>query len=368
METGLSQQARLIHDRIAGQIRAQGAVTLADFMRLALGAREIGYYTSRDPLGVAGDFTTAPEISQMFGEMIGLWCVDTWQRLGSPPQVHLVELGPGRGTLMADALRAAKLAPDFLAAIQLHLVEISAPLRAAQAQRLQAFGPHWHDGFESVPPGPLLIIANEFFDALPIHQFQLTEAGWRERGVMLDPTDPTRFTWVLLPPGPQFALLPPMHRDAKPGDIVEISPASLRLAALIGQRCQTETGAALIIDYGVAASGFGDTFQALRQHRYHDPLTDVGDADLTAHVDLAALCRAGAAAGSRTFGPVPQGEFLCALGIDMRAQMLIQGQPATIASELTGGLHRLIDTDQMGNLFKVVAISSPSVTELAGFA
>lgn len=352
--------------RIATQIRAQGAVTVADFMRLALTARELGYYSSRDPLGQAGDFITAPEISQMFGEMIGLWCVDTWHRLGAPAKLHLVELGPGRGTLMADALRAAKLAPAFLAAIELHLVEISAPLRERQAASLQDFRPQWHDSVESLPPGPLLVIANEFFDALPIHQFVMTEKGWQERGVTFDAAD--RFAWTLLPPGPQLALLPPALRAAPVGAVAEASPAAQRILGLLAQRCLADAGAALIIDYGPAASGFGDTFQALRAHRYHNPLSDVGDADLTAHVDLATLSRLASAAGCRSFGPTGQGDFLRALGIETRAAMLSRQQSAEMVEEIDAALHRLIDDDKMGALFKVVAVASPRVTELAGFA
>jgi NADH dehydrogenase [ubiquinone] 1 alpha subcomplex assembly factor 7 len=356
-----------VQQQIAGQIRAQGAVTLADFMRLALGAREVGYYTSRDPLGTAGDFITAPEISQMFGEMIGLWLVDCWLRIGSPSVLRLVEVGPGRGTLLVDALRAAKRQVDFLAAIDLHLVEISAPLRTEQKRHLAGFNPTWHDGLETVPDGPLLLIANEFFDALPIHQFQMTEAGWRERGITLSTDDPARFNWVLLPPGPQLALLQPAHRQAKLGDIAEVSPASQRIAGLIGQRLVQDGGAALIIDYGPAESGLGDSFQALRQHRYHDPLTEVGEADLTAHVDFAALCRAANSAGCRSFGPIAQGDFLRNLGIETRAEMLARNQRPEIVAEIMSGLHRLIDGAQMGTLFKVVALAPQALTEVAGF-
>jgi len=364
--TAESEPARQMQARIATQIRSQGAVTIADFMRLALTARELGYYASRDPLGRDGDFITAPEISQMFGEMIGLWCIDTWHRLGMPGRINLVELGPGRGTLMADALRAAKRAPDFLAAIDLHLVEISEPLRQRQAANLQAYRPHWHDGIESLPSGPLLVIANEFFDALPIHQFLMTDKGWRERGIALEAQD--SFAWTLLPPGPQLALLPPTLRAAPVGAIVEVSPASQRILGLLAQRCLETAGAALIIDYGPAASGFGDTFQALRAHRYHDPLLDVGDADLTAHVDFATLSRLAAAAGCSAFGPVSQGDFLRGLGIETRAAMLSRQQSADMVKEIGGALHRLIDDDAMGKLFKVVAMASPQVTELAGFA
>ena len=374
MAPSLPTPAKELHRRIALQIRAQGAVTLADFMRLALSLRELGYYTSRDPLGGEGDFITAPEISQMFGEMVGFWCVDTWQRLGSPGQLHLVELGPGRGTLMADALRAARVVPDFLAAIDVHLVEISPPLRAIQAQQLQAYHPQWHESIETLPAGPLLIIANEFFDALPIHQYEMTASGWRERGVTVHvgaeaaDTAADTFAWVLLPPGPQLALLPPSLREAPIGAVTEVSPASQRILGLLARRCAEENGAALIIDYGPAASGFGDTFQALRRHQYHDPLKDVGDADLTAHVDLATLCRVAVDAGTRSFGPIDQGDFLRALGIETRATLLAQRHGAEMAQEIDVALHRLIDAEQMGKLFKAVAIAPRSVTELAGFA
>jgi len=371
-----SGQKSGIETRITKQIRAQGAVTVADFMRLALSARELGYYSSRDPLGAAGDFTTAPEISQMFGEMIGLWCVDTWQRLGAPQEINLVELGPGRGSLMADALRAAKLAPDFLAAIRLHLVEISLPLRERQAANLQAFHPQWHDSIETLPAGPMLVVANEFFDALPIHQFIMTESGWRERGVTLGDDD--RFAWTLLPPGPQLALLPAALRAASPGAIspgaislgavAECSPASQRILGILAQHCLRAAGAALFIDYGPAASGFGDTFQALKAHRYHDPLQNVGDADLTAHVDLPYLARLAQEAGCGSFGPASQGDFLRALGIETRAAMLSRNQDHVTQEEIQTALHRLIDAAQMGTLFKVVAITSPGITELAGFA
>jgi len=358
--------------QIAQQIRSQGAVTVATFMQLALAARQLGYYATRDPLGAAGDFITAPEISQMFGEMIGLWCVDTWYRLGKPDPLRLVELGPGRGTLMADALRAARLAPDFLAAIDLHLIDISEPLRAAQKAALDGYQPHWHETLETVPQGPLILIANEFFDALPIHQFIRTAAGWRERGVTLASEDLASedldsFAWTSLPPGPQLALLPPTRLNAATGAVAEVSPMSVAICDQIAIRCRNEGGAALCIDYGPAESGLGDTLQAVRRHHYHDPLADIGAADLTAHVDFTTLCEVARSVGCRAFGPVTQAAFLKALGIETRARMLSEGKPPELAAELAGGLRRLIDPDEMGTLFKVAAWAAPQLTELAGF-
>lgn len=364
------ETAAKLRRRMAQQIAAQGAVTVADFMRLALAARHLGYYATRDPLGAAGDFITAPEVSQMFGEMIGLWCVDTWHRLGRPNPFRLVELGPGRGTLMADALRAARVSPDFLAAADLHLVEISEPLKAAQAAALSAYRPNWHETLGEVPPGPMILVANEFFDALPVHQFIRTAEGWRERGVALSAETKEaapHFIWTDLPPGPQVTLLRPAHQQAAPGAIAEVSPMSIAICSEIAARCHADSGAALFIDYGPAESGVGDTLQALKRHLYHDPLVEIGTADLTAHVDFAMLCKAGHAAGCRAFGPVTQARFLQALGIETRAQMLSRGQPADVAAEIAGGLHRLIDAREMGTLFKAVALTAPHLTDLAGF-
>ncbi|MDY0883888.1 class I SAM-dependent methyltransferase [Dongia soli] len=367
-----TDRERDLRHQIAQQITAQGAVTVAEFMRLALAARHLGYYASRDPLGRQGDFITAPEISQMFGEMIGFWCVDTWHRLGSPSRFRLIELGPGRGTLMADALRAARLAPDFLGAFDLHLVEISQPLIATQGQALGAYHPQWHETLDTVPAGPAILIANEFFDALPIHQFEMTSSGWRERGVTLaegssSDDDDVAFAWTLLPCGPQLAFLRPVHQSAKPGDIAEVSPASMAICDQIARRCSADGGAALLIDYGPAKSGLGDSLQALRQHRYHDPLQDVGAADLTAHVDFAALMDVGRLAGCACFGPLTQGAFLRALGIEMRAARLSRGQGDEVASEIANALRRLIDPAEMGSLFKVSALAGPQLSDLAGF-
>jgi NADH dehydrogenase [ubiquinone] 1 alpha subcomplex assembly factor 7 len=349
-------------DLLKRRIAASGPVTVAEFMRLALAEHGVGYYATRDPIGQ--DFITAPEISQMFGELIGLWCVDAWERAGAPDPFLLVELGPGRGTLMADALRAAKVRPQFLAAMRLHLVEISRPLREAQEQRLGAFHPLWHDDLTTVPDGPALIVGNEFLDALPIHQFQMTEQGWRERGI--DLVDEA-LAWTLLSPGPQTGLLQPAHRRAKPGEIAEVCPAALSLAGMLGARMAEDGIAALFIDYGPAASAVGDSLQAVKAHEFCDPLADVGAADLTAHVDFAAIGHAAREAGARVHGAAAQAAFLETLGIRTRAALLSaragEEDRAAIAQTMT----RLIDPRQMGSLFKALAIAHPDLQELAGF-
>jgi NADH dehydrogenase [ubiquinone] 1 alpha subcomplex assembly factor 7 len=345
-------------------IAASGPVAVAEFMRIALAERGAGYYATRDPLGAAGDFVTAPEISQMFGELIGLWCVDAWERAGAPDPFLLVELGPGRGTLMADTLRAAKVRPQFLSALRLHLVEISQPLRILQEGNLGAFHPLWHDDLTTLPEGPALMVGNEFLDALPIHQFQMTEQGWRERAV--DMTNDA-LSWTLLPPGPQLGLLQAAHKRAKPGEMAEVCPAALSLARAVGERVAQDGIAALFIDYGAVASDVGDSLQAVKAHRFHDPLLDVGETDLTAHVDFAAIANAARDAGARVHGAVAQATFLEMLGIRTRAALLSakagEGDRATIAH----GMARLIDPRQMGSLFKALAISHPDLQELAGF-
>jgi len=342
------------------RIAERGAVTVAAFMELALG----DYYAERDPLGARGDFITAPEVSQIFGEMIGLWCVDFWTRMGKPAPFILAELGPGRGTLMADALRAARVAPDFLAAAEIHLVEINSGLIAAQKTALSGFHPQWHRSFDSLPPGPMLLVANEFWDALPIHQFVMTDDGWKER-VVIAP-DEAHFAFDIAAPGPELSLLQPAHVAATLGEIAEISPAGLRLASALGRRFARNAGAALIIDYGPAQSGLGDSLQALKQHRYHDPLIDPGCADLTAHVDFAALAAAARAAGATTHGPVTQGTFLQRLGIGLRTEMLKAKSDAAQGAEIDAALERLIGADGMGSLFKVLAFASPDAPLPAG--
>jgi NADH dehydrogenase [ubiquinone] 1 alpha subcomplex assembly factor 7 len=346
-------------ETLRSRIAERGFITVAEYMELVLGA----YYSDRDPLGRGGDFTTAPEVSQMFGEMIGLWCVDLWSRIGKPDPFLLVELGPGRGTLMADALRAAKRAPDFLKAAEIHLVEMNATLIAAQKAALAGFAPHWHRTFDTLPGGPMLLIANEFWDALPVHQFVMTDRGWGERSVVLRNG---AFAFDLAEPSEALALLPRGLASPKPGQVAEVSAAGQRLAAALARRLTRHAGAALVIDYGPLRSGFGDSLQALREHRHHDPLLEPGTADLTAHVDFATLADVARVAGAAVFGPTTQGAFLQALGIALRADTLKANQDDATRAEIDTALRRLIGDKGMGSLFKVMAIASPDSPQPAG--
>jgi len=350
--------ARLLLRRIA----LTGPITVAEFMAEALGHPLHGYYQRRDPLGRAGDFITAPEVSQMFGELIGLWCVEVWHEMGCPDPCHMVELGPGRGTLMADALRAARVRPAFGAAIRLHLVETSPYLRERQAQALPAHHPQWHASLAEVPQGPLLLVANEFFDALPVHEFELRPEGWRERMVSCD-GEQLAFAWAA--PGPSFALLADRQRR---GAKAEVSPVALSLAGDIGWRLARAGGAALIIDYGSSQTLPGESLQAVRRHEPVNPLSDIGEADLSAHVDFAGLARAAEQAGAVTHGPLPQGEFLLRLGLEARAESLLARATPAQARDIDSARRRLLDSREMGTLFKALALVAPGLAPPPGFA
>ena len=370
----MSAEADNLSRHLARRILLDGPMTVAAFMAEALGHPRLGYYMRQDPFGAGGDFTTAPEISQMFGELVGLWCVDTWARLGGPSPFHLVDLGPGRGTLMQDMLRAAAVVPAFAEAATVHLVETSPSLRARQQATLGTLprAPLWHDRLEDVPEGPMLVVANEFFDALPIRQVQKTPHGWFERLVGLEPDsseDAPRFRFVLEAFGSSGARLVPQRlRSAPDGSIVEISPASQAVTRLIGERIAAHPGAALIIDYGYAQGpAVGDTLQALRRHAYAPVLEAPGEADLTAHVDFASLATAAREGGAWSFGPVDQGEWLTRLGIQPRAQALKRGATPKQAADIDSALARLIGAEQMGTLFKVLALASPGLGAPAGF-
>jgi NADH dehydrogenase [ubiquinone] 1 alpha subcomplex assembly factor 7 len=354
-------------DAIRRRIAAEGPLTVAAFMAEALGHPRHGYYATRDPLGAAGDFTTAPEISQMFGELLGLWCADAWIRAGAPPRVLLVELGPGRGTLMADALRAARGVPGFRAAAEVHLVETSPVLRARQAETLRGEAPAWHDDLSAVPDGPMLLVANEFFDALPVRQFQRTERGWRERRVDADPA--TGGLRLALDPAPSAAevLIPEsVRRGAPVGSVAEVSPASRQTARAIGERLAAHGGAALVVDYGHDRPGAGDTLQAVRGHAYADVLDAPGEADLTAHVCFASLADAARAGGADAHGPVGQGDLLVRLGIRERAEALTRRHPGR-AAEVAAARDRLIGPDAMGTLFRALALTPAGAPAPAGF-
>jgi NADH dehydrogenase [ubiquinone] 1 alpha subcomplex assembly factor 7 len=338
-------------------------------MALALGHPKHGYYMTRDPLGAAGDFTTSPEISQMFGELVGLWLAETWIAQGRPSPFILAELGPGRGTLMADALRALRSVPGLFDVLQLHFVETSPVLAAMQKQNVP--NATWHDRFDTLPEGPLFLIANEFFDALPIRQFVRMERGWCERFVMLDDDsteDAPHFVPAITPvPIQSDDILPPSVRNAPVGSLAEISPASGAFAEDIALRLKRHGGAALIIDYGHAKSAAGDTLQALRAHKFVDVFETPGEADLTAHVDFEALALAARAGGAVAHGPVEQGAFLRSLGIKARAEALKARATPEQARDIDVAERRLTARDEMGSLFKVMALTAPNAPELAGF-
>lgn len=358
-------------DVLLGRIALSGPLTVADYMAEALGHPRFGYYATRDPLGAAGDFVTAPEISQMFGELIGLWCAVVWRAMGRPDPVHWGELGPGRGTLIADALRAGRTVPGFVEAARLHLVETSPVLRRLQAATLaRAEPPHpplWHADLSGIADGPLILVANEFLDALPIRQYVRTAAGWHERLVTAD-ANGGGLAWALSPPLSRPPLLSPAVLDAPVGAVAEVSPAVIGVVDAIGRRLAEAGGAALIVDYGHARSAAGDTLQAVRGHAYHDPLADPGQADLTAHVDFETVLRAGAEAGARPFGPLPQGLFLERLGLGARAEALLAGADPAQAEAIRTARHRLTAPEQMGSLFKAVSLQHPELPPPPGFA
>ena len=348
---------------IRRRIAVAGPMPVGEYMALCLSDPTHGYYVTRDPLGASGDFITAPEISQMFGELIGLWTAAVWTQLGSPENIRLVELGPGRGTLMKDALRAVKVLPAFRDAVVLHLVEMSPVLRAQQERALaeENLPMHWHGALDDVPPGPAIIIANEFFDALPVHQAVKTPSGWHERCVEVGADDKLAFT-AAQEPIPHFdSVVPQRLREAPVTSIYEWRADTAAMA--LGRRIAVEGGAALVIDYGHSESALGDTLQALHRHSYADVLGNPGGADLTAHVDFEAFTRAAEAMGANAFGPIDQSTFLRRLGIETRAAKLKARATREAAADIDSALKRLIGhgAGNMGELFKVVALVQPSL-------
>ena len=335
-------------------IAVAGPISLAHYM----GEANARYYANRDPLGAEGDFVTAPEVSQMFGEMIGVWLADLWMRAGRPEPVLYVELGPGRGTLARDCLQVAA---RFGLRPQVHFVETSPVLRGAQAGLISAA--QWHDDLSSVPDdAPMLLVANEFLDALPIRQIVKTPRGWRERMVGVIDGD---FTPVA-GDRPMDAAAPVGLRDAEAGTIIETCPAAAAIMAEIGQRLVRQGGAALVIDYGYDTAATGSTLQALRAHQRHNPFVAPGEADLTALVDFATAAQVATRAGARLMGTAGQGDWLRAMGIGRRAQALVQSSPAH-AGSIAGALERLTHPEQMGTLFKVLGLAAPEWPDGAGF-
>ncbi len=349
---------------LAELIRQEGPLSVSRYMALCLGHPRHGYYMKQDPFGADGDFTTAPEISQIFGELIGLWAASVWQAMGAPASIRLVELGPGRGTLMQDILRAARALPGFREALCVHLVEMSPVLRERQKETLAACGvePRWHDRIEQALEGPAIVIANELLDALPLDQFVHTPEGWRERLVGSDSEGQLAFG-LSGEPDASVAVSAPV------GSVLEQPAAALDAVAAVARHVTAEGGAGLFIDYGPARSGLGDTLQALKRHEFVDVLAEPGDADLTVHVDFARMAQAGLAAGAAAHGTVTQRDFLLALGLQQRFEALSRRATSAQVETLASGVERLIETGPtaMGELFKVLAVADPKLPLLPGF-
>ncbi len=353
---------------IREMIADNGPLSLETYMTLALTHPVHGYYRSKMPFGESGDFITAPEISQMFGELIGLWCVAVWRSMGQPRPVLFAELGPGRGTLMADALRAARIAPDFLSAIDIRLVESNGTLQHCQCVALKDYAGavSWHTTTEELPDGPAIVVANEFFDCLPIRQFVRGANGWHERRVGLN--DEGRLCFGLAP-DPE----PGLVARGGPGQVLEAGLAAARLMTRLAARISAQGGALLAIDYGYDSPAHSETLQAVRSHRFADPLIDPGEADITAHVDFGALARAARAAGASVHGPVPQGEWLARLGLYERAAKLRNQASARENAAIDSALQRLagerleLAAGDMARLFKVLTVTEPGLTVPPGF-
>jgi len=348
---------------IRRRIAVAGPMPVSEYMALCLAHPEHGYYMMRDPLGARGDFITAPEVSQMFGELIGLWMAAVWTQMGSPENVRIVELGPGRGTLMKDALRAVQVLPGFREAIVLHLVEISPALKAQQERTLEGTSVlvFWHESLADVPKGPSIVVANEFFDALPVSQAVKRKTGWHERRIEFDAEDNLIFTEAPDPIPGFDSILPPTVRAAANSMIFEWRTDNTAME--LGRRIARDNGAALVIDYGHADSAVGDTLQAVGHHAYANVLSAPGNLDLTAHVDFEALRRGVEAMGANGFGPIDQARLLQRLGIETRADKLKARAAPAVADTVDRALVRLTGygRDDMGSLFKAAAFAHPSL-------
>jgi len=356
--------------KLARRITTRGPISVAEFMEAALSDPEFGYYITRNPIGARGDFITAPEISQIFGELIGLWVAALWLQINSPAQIRLVELGPGRGTLMADALRAMKSVPGLTRALAVHLVEMSPTLQESQAAILTNCGLdiHWHRHIEDVPCGPIIVIANEFFDALPIRQFIQTKAGWCERLVALNSNGRFEFTVSSSLTCSEETGISPQLITAPIGSLVEVCRPAEAIITTLSRRIEVGGGAALIIDYGTLKPCIGETLQAVSDHRFADVLQHPGQQDITAHVNFSNLAQTARQAGAEVSGPLTQARFLSAMGLETRLTRLTKASTPAKARDMKAAVARLIETDQMGTLFKVMAITAPNCAAPAPFS
>ncbi|WP_439272017.1 class I SAM-dependent methyltransferase [Pseudochrobactrum sp. HB0163] len=354
-----STKADKLRQRLIRMIRNSGPISVADYMAFCLADHDGGYYMTREPFGAAGDFITAPEISQMFGELIGVWVVTRWQALGKPADCIICEAGPGRGTLMSDLLRAAgKLAPDMLHNARIAMVETSDRLTAVQQKKLAnaAADIKWYKSFDHIPQAPLIMVANELFDALPDHQYVKYQGHFVERMVTVTAEEEPQLCFAAGTGGIDPSLLPQGHETAPEGTIFEASPARAAFMQQICEHIRQNTGAALLIDYGSHQSGFGDTLQAVSQHRFQDVFAAPGQADLTTHVDFAALARIAEGLGCSVIAET-QGEFLLNMGLLSRAGQLGAGKSPEIQEQIRNDVERLAAPEQMGSLFKVLTVT-----------
>jgi SAM-dependent MidA family methyltransferase len=361
-----SRRATPLALKLRERIKRSGPITVAEYMDACLQDEQHGYY--RTQAGIGRDFITSPEISQVFGELIGLWCAVVWQQMGEPTHLSLVELGPGRGTLMRDALRALRLVPALRTAAHVHLVESNAVLREAQRALLQseALPLHWHADPANVPPGPAIVVGNEFLDVLPTAQYARAAAGWQERAVTIDADGALQFTTGDVVHAAVAERLSRRYRTAEIGDVVQDHIGLKPLAAWIGDRAASAPTAALLIDYGHLQSAPGDTLQALRGHQAEPVLTSPGEADVTVHVDFQAVAEmVTAIPGLAVDGPVTQAEFLGALGIAERASRLMAANPS-LANTIEMGVQRLMAPHAMGTRFKAIGIRRAGLPPLPG--
>ncbi len=360
-----------LEEIIKQTIRDTGPMNLAHYMALCLGHPTHGYYMTRDPFGEKGDFTTAPEISQMFGELIGAWIADSWVKMGTPKKFILLECGPGRGTLMMDAMRATQNVDGFHEAVQIHLLEMSPVLRSLQAERLSQYDATWHDDLSTLPTDyPIIVIGNEFLDALPVRQLTWCETGWKEKTVNIDKND-TLCLYDVEAKNEVIEALTPFLIPPQVGEQVEVSLEQQRLLNDLINIVLKQGGILLFVDYGFVHNVAGDTIQAVKNHSYCDLLETPGEADITAHVNFSEISQIAMKKNMMVHGPVSQGEYLKRLGISIREGLLKENATKLQQRDIEAAVKRLIGEDtknnEMGKLFKVIAFSSNSNINLAGF-
>ncbi|MEC8621683.1 MAG: SAM-dependent methyltransferase [Pseudomonadota bacterium] len=353
-------------------IKKMGPIPVSQYMALALGHPKHGYYHKQNPLGANGDFITSPEISQVFGEICGMYLASMWQQIGRPSQTRLVELGPGRGTLISDILRAASFVPNFLQSLSIHLVETSRALRTQQEnllkKKFREIDVNWHLRFDQIPEGPVLLVANEFFDALPAEQFVKAPTGWNQRCVGLSKREELTFSERQLDQNFEFNIPLSVGETAKIGDIYEICFPAHQIIEELSKRIGENGIGALVIDYGHIQAGLGDTLQAVSSHQYVDPLISPGDSDLTTHVDFSALHRIADLESTRVSGPINQGSFLESMGIVERTEILARNIPPNLLKDFVTATKRLTEPKGMGSLFKVMVLTNSQQPAPPGFS